>query len=286
MSKAVNDSGRDRQEDRMKNAMTANPQRVADLDKAHVPATNVAELNERHRAIENAPQRLVEDVIELGNLLIAIKATIGHGRWGMWIREHLKFSERTAQLYIQIAENGPEIMDAVRRDKVPPSLRAIQGYLAAPRTSADRWSQYIRDGRFDPQKEAARALKAVEGMEASTLEVTGILYATRAHFNASEGGVSPKHGNLSWPDWCISFFEDATSRPQDIDVVKVVDRWLDGVDPASGAIRLVVAPDESWVFQCPWIEWYLPDHIPIDDPHELEKMLAGSTEEGSVVAEK
>jgi hypothetical protein len=65
-----------------------------------------AMIREAHDAARIAARFSAERAIEAGNLLIEAKATIGHGHWLPWLKQHVGVSERTAQGYMRIARLG------------------------------------------------------------------------------------------------------------------------------------------------------------------------------------
>ena len=71
----------------------------------------VKRINETYAHIERATRETVPRAIELGAMLIKAKADYGtHGDWGQWLKTNCKqLSERTAQLYMKLAEGRPKI---------------------------------------------------------------------------------------------------------------------------------------------------------------------------------
>lgn len=52
--------------------------------------------------------RVVQDVVAIGQRLLALQEHLGFGRWLPWLSEHLPYSPRTAQRYISIARWADE----------------------------------------------------------------------------------------------------------------------------------------------------------------------------------
>ena len=50
------------------------------------------------------PRRRAERAIEAGRALLEAKGLVKHGQWLPWLQQHCGMSERTAQLYVQIAK--------------------------------------------------------------------------------------------------------------------------------------------------------------------------------------
>ena len=60
-------------------------------------------INEEHELCERASQDALGHAIEAGKLLTEVKAQLNHGEWLPWIDENFTGSERTAQIYMQVA---------------------------------------------------------------------------------------------------------------------------------------------------------------------------------------
>ncbi len=68
-----------------------------------------ARINEEHRACEAALTAGLNHAREAGALLLEAKRQCPHGTWLLWLREHFKGSERTAQGYMRVARRWPEL---------------------------------------------------------------------------------------------------------------------------------------------------------------------------------
>ena len=60
-------------------------------------------INAAHEKVEGAKREGTRYAMEAGRLLIEAKATVAHGRWDDWLKDHVSFSPRTAQLYMRLA---------------------------------------------------------------------------------------------------------------------------------------------------------------------------------------
>lgn len=65
-----------------------------------------AEIRSAHAGVQAAAQVAAEHAIAAGNGLIEAKALLKHGEWLPWLKEHVGFSERTAQMYMKIVRLG------------------------------------------------------------------------------------------------------------------------------------------------------------------------------------
>ncbi|WP_437231057.1 DUF3102 domain-containing protein [Planctomicrobium sp. SH661] len=68
----------------------------------------VAEISRLHHEISNHLESAVAKGRRIGELLIAQKATLKHGQFGVWLKENCPFSSRTAQRYISLQRNVPK----------------------------------------------------------------------------------------------------------------------------------------------------------------------------------
>ena len=86
-----------------------------DLVKSAVPADIIspselpARINDAHEKVKQALWRGAEHAIEAGRLLLQAKVTVRHGNWLEWVGTNCRFSERTAQLYMRLAEETPRL---------------------------------------------------------------------------------------------------------------------------------------------------------------------------------
>ena len=80
-----------------------------------VPSDLPARINEAHEKLKQALWRGAEHAVEAGRLLLQAKATVRHGTWLEWIGANCRFSERTAQLYMRLAEEAPRLESKTQR---------------------------------------------------------------------------------------------------------------------------------------------------------------------------
>lgn len=65
-----------------------------------------AEIKIAHAGVNSAAKVAAEHAIEAGRALIEAKALLKHGEWLPWLKEHVGFSDRTAQIYMKIVRLG------------------------------------------------------------------------------------------------------------------------------------------------------------------------------------
>src|SRR5262249_46840075 len=81
----------------------------ADLSKSNSLADLAARIRAEHEQVVVALARGIKHAINAGELLLEAKAQIKHGQWLSWLSEHCAVSERTAQLYMRIAQRRAEL---------------------------------------------------------------------------------------------------------------------------------------------------------------------------------
>jgi hypothetical protein len=62
-----------------------------------------------HQAVRNAAHNILCEAITAGEALLKLKASVGHGEWGHYLRRHCELGERTAQVYMRLAEHRAEL---------------------------------------------------------------------------------------------------------------------------------------------------------------------------------
>jgi mannose/cellobiose epimerase-like protein (N-acyl-D-glucosamine 2-epimerase family) len=74
----------------------------------------VARVNDEHRQLKECVIKGAQHAVKAGELLWEAKRKAGHGRWLEWISENCEFSERTAQLYMNLATALPQVANPQR----------------------------------------------------------------------------------------------------------------------------------------------------------------------------
>jgi hypothetical protein len=73
-------------------------------------------INDAHAAVVSSARTALSKAIACGEALIAARAAVADGMWMQWRRKHcIVVSDRTAQMYIQLAENKT-VLEAWLRD--------------------------------------------------------------------------------------------------------------------------------------------------------------------------
>jgi hypothetical protein len=75
-----------------------------DFDYASVRAENLAEINKLVSRIKASRKRHLEAIFEIGADLVRAKELLGHGNFLPWLQAEFRWSERTANIYMKIAQ--------------------------------------------------------------------------------------------------------------------------------------------------------------------------------------
>src|SRR5215510_13302238 len=73
-----------------------------------------ARIKEGHASVIDGKKRVVLRAIEVGGLLKEAKERVPHGQWLSWLTENCEIPERTAQRYMELADNKKQIEDFLR----------------------------------------------------------------------------------------------------------------------------------------------------------------------------
>jgi hypothetical protein len=101
-------------------------------------ALSLAELaNEIRSGVETLHQttrNALRIAFSVGNALLQARAQVVPGRWAKWLKANCFMSQRSADLYMQVAQHRDELEE--RMAEVPTlSLRAAARWIAKPRTT-------------------------------------------------------------------------------------------------------------------------------------------------------
>ena len=92
-----------------------------------------------HQAICNAADNIVRGAITAGAALLKLKSTVKHGEWGHYLPRHCGYGERTAQVYMRIAEHR-ELFETKAQHAAVLSLRGALSLISkgANKSSDDK----------------------------------------------------------------------------------------------------------------------------------------------------
>jgi DUF3102 family protein len=104
-----------------------------------------------HQQVRLALGNALSFAMDAGDALIAAQQRLPHGSWLPWLKNHCDLGERTAQLYMQLADGRATIESQIRSSAADLSLRAALRLIApkkaersarestAPVNKSSRW---------------------------------------------------------------------------------------------------------------------------------------------------
>jgi hypothetical protein len=109
-------------------------------------------INAAHAQAETALRAGLEHAKTAGELLLEAKRQCPHGQWLPWLEAKMRFSARTAQAYMRIAEHWPEL-EAKAQGLAHLTVEGALEYLAEPREVAVEadFAAAIKKTRIPPQ---------------------------------------------------------------------------------------------------------------------------------------
>ncbi|RYB06233.1 DUF3102 domain-containing protein [Lichenibacterium ramalinae] len=125
-------------------------------------------INAAHDKVETAKREGTKYAMEAGRLLVEAKATVAHGAWDDWLKANVRFSPRTAQLYMKlarVAEGDPakaqRVADLSLREatrSVAESRKPKQGLTADGRHKANLLIEAWREAGADTKREIVQEI--------------------------------------------------------------------------------------------------------------------------------
>jgi len=103
---------------------------------AAVLADLAVRINAAHARVGISMSEGMRGATEAGKLLLEAKSTAAHGQWLPWLKANCKFSERTAQAYMQVARRMASANEAEAQRVADLSFRAALAAVGQPRTRA------------------------------------------------------------------------------------------------------------------------------------------------------
>ncbi len=90
--------------------LTREPSEIMVRQPESVTLTTLADrANAAHREAEGMAYAALEHARQAGKALLEAKEQVSHGEWGDWLRDHFEGSIRSAQQYMRVASNWPEL---------------------------------------------------------------------------------------------------------------------------------------------------------------------------------
>lgn len=98
-----------------------------------------AQINKEHNASVKAASSTVEHARRAGELLIEAKDRVEHGQWLPWLKDNFPFTTVTAQNYMRIAREWPQIVAIANTKGVLylPGVAQVLRWLADPNADDD-----------------------------------------------------------------------------------------------------------------------------------------------------
>lgn len=104
-----------------------NPKPNIVIVQEHVDLKQLAsDINADHTAAAGLMGKVLDHARRAGDSLIKAKDSMPYGRFGAWIKEHCRFSERTARNYMLIARNWLVIEERQRAAEVDSVREAVR----------------------------------------------------------------------------------------------------------------------------------------------------------------
>jgi hypothetical protein len=108
--------------------MSDNIDTKPEIVKTDDPKALVEIIRTSHQAVRNAAYNILREAITAGEALLKLKESVGHGEWGHYLRRHCELGERTAQVYMRLAEHRAEL-DANPQRAADLSLRGALKFI-------------------------------------------------------------------------------------------------------------------------------------------------------------
>jgi Protein of unknown function (DUF3102) len=142
----------------------------------------VARINAEHEAAGSALKRSLQHAMAAGDLLREAKAQLSHGQWLPWLKMHCNIPERTARLYMRLAQNRREIgnvADLTVRGAVallasPPdsfATKAAESEIETLDLAAAELASAEKAKRMNAYREASAALEQIIELSANTSDI-------------------------------------------------------------------------------------------------------------------
>lgn len=123
--------------------------------------TLAEQINTEHRACDKALRTGLNHAVRAGELLVEAKDQVEHGRWGQWLADNFEGSARTAQAYMKVAREIPNLDGAKAQRVADLSFREVLNELSAP-TDKRILGPWYKCETFDELNENADAVSRGE----------------------------------------------------------------------------------------------------------------------------
>lgn len=246
-------------------------------------------VRQRTGEIKTLVQRTAQDLIEIGQKLVEVKARLEHGLFGAWLQAEFEWSERTAQRYMSVAQ-------AFKSDTVSvltnAEARALY-LLAAPSTPESVREEAVRRAETGERITYSAAREMVQGQrqEVSPLKLDGedrpangglAAFPDAARPTAPEPGVSLPRTAATPLSATPGYDGDEWYTPAEyLDAARTVMGDID-LDPAScaaaqkvvGAAQFFTKEDDGLAQEWRGRIWLNPPYSTALAPRFIDKLCA------------
>jgi N6-adenosine-specific RNA methylase IME4 len=182
---------------------------TGDLTCSNSLADLAARIRAEHEATTIAMQRGLEHAIRAGDLLLEAKAQLKHGQWLPWLTEHCSMSERTAQLYMRVAERRSEL-EAKAQGLADLTLEGAARLLAKPSESVDLTADIVTL----PVETKREALEFAKRIRAERGAASRAVWEARVTQMANQNAPLPRDRRypviLADPPWPYQAYNSAS----------------------------------------------------------------------------
>jgi Protein of unknown function (DUF3102) len=186
----------------------------------------------------------VAHAIRAGELLIQAKRAVGHGEWEDWLRRNVGFSDRTARLYMQLADRVAKMSPAKRQRAADLSQRRVLEQIGRNERSVEHYSPpiIVEPGR--------RVLGGKIHLDPASCSLANRVVEARKFFSKRDDGLNqPWHG-------CV--FMNPPFDSADAFVAKLLEEF--GAGRVTAAV--FVLPGGLSIDNRPRVPlWDHPDHV-------------------------
>jgi hypothetical protein len=109
------------------------------------PAT-VAQIRSATERIRDRVRRTIEDIIQIGRELLAVKDALAHGQFGLWIRAEFGWTDRTARNFMDVAEQFGRKTEMISDLAIAPTAAYLLAAPSAPFEAREAAIQRARTG--------------------------------------------------------------------------------------------------------------------------------------------
>jgi Protein of unknown function (DUF3102) len=96
------------------------------------------EIRQAHRQVRSALSESLAHAIAAGQLLIEAKKATKYGNWLGWLEEKCELAERTAQMYMRIARQAPQLLRQDPQRFADLTVRSAGALLAKRKSKVDQ----------------------------------------------------------------------------------------------------------------------------------------------------